>query len=160
MITVTRTLRAAAVGVILMAGASAAWAADFSLSVNTALQPQDPLFQGLNAFKENVEKRSDGKIAVRLFPGSQLGKDEDVLEQARAGAPVRIGAGMFDLPSLTLTYLLCEWAVRLVMIVVIPLRRPPESARSWLLLVLFLPIPALILYRLIGRASFPAWRKA
>ncbi|MAY29321.1 MAG: cardiolipin synthase [Aurantimonas sp.] len=67
---------------------------------------------------------------------------------------------MFDLPSLTLTYLLCEWAVRLVMIVVIPLRRPPESARSWLLLVLFLPIPALILYRLIGRASFPAWRTA
>ena len=90
MITVTRTLRAAAVGVILMAGASAAWAADFSLSVNTALQPQDPLFKGLNAFKENVEKRSGGKIAVRLFPGSQLGKDEDVLEQARAGAGVAV----------------------------------------------------------------------
>ncbi|MEF2549820.1 cardiolipin synthase [Aurantimonas sp. A2-1-M11] len=67
---------------------------------------------------------------------------------------------MFDLPGLTLTYLLCEWAIRLVMIVVIPSRRPPESARSWLLLVLFLPIPALILYRLIGRASFPPWRKA
>ena len=90
MSTVTRTLRAAAVGVILLAGGSTAWAADYTLSVNTALQPQDPLFQGLNAFKENVEKRSDGKIAVRLFPGSQLGKDEDVLEQARAGAGVAV----------------------------------------------------------------------
>ena len=66
---------------------------------------------------------------------------------------------MFDASHLTLAYLLAEWAIRLVMIVVIPLRRPPEAARSWLLLVLFLPIPAFILYRLIGRASFPAWRR-
>lgn len=87
---ISKTLRAAAAGVILMTGSSAALAADFSLSVNTALQPQDPLFKGLNAFKENVEKRSDGKIEVRLFPGSQLGKDEDVLEQARAGAGVAV----------------------------------------------------------------------
>ncbi|MCK5931187.1 MAG: cardiolipin synthase [Fulvimarina manganoxydans] len=66
---------------------------------------------------------------------------------------------MFDASHLTLFYLLAEWAIRLVMIVVIPLRRPPEAARSWLLLVLFLPIPAFILYRLIGRASFPTWRR-
>ncbi len=87
---IAKTLRAAAAGMILMAASSAAWAADYSLSVNTALQPQDPLFKGLNAFKENVEKRSGGKIEVRLFPGSQLGKDEDVLEQARAGAGVAV----------------------------------------------------------------------
>lgn len=60
---------------------------------------------------------------------------------------------------LALAYLLLEWAIRLVMVVVIPLRRPPEAARSWLLLVLFLPVPALILYRMIGRAGFPAWRR-
>ena len=58
--------------------------------MNSALQPQDPLFEGLNAFKANVEKRTDGKVAIRLFPGSQLGKDEDVLEQARAGAGVAV----------------------------------------------------------------------
>jgi len=29
-------------------------------------------------------------MAVRLFPASQLGKDEDLLEQARAGAPVAV----------------------------------------------------------------------
>ena len=28
-----------------------------------------------------------------------------------------------------------------------------------MLLVLFLPVPALILYRLIGRPRFPAWRR-
>lgn len=90
MTSMTRTLRAAAIGAVLAAASTAAWAADYTLSVNTALQPQDPLFQGLNAFKDNVGKRSGGKIEVRLFPGSQLGKDEDVLEQARAGAGVAV----------------------------------------------------------------------
>ncbi|MDY8107884.1 cardiolipin synthase [Fulvimarina sp. 2208YS6-2-32] len=66
---------------------------------------------------------------------------------------------MLDTSTFALIYLLAEWAIRLVMIVVIPLRRPPEAARSWLLLVLFLPIPALVFYRLIGRARFPAWRR-
>lgn len=67
---------------------------------------------------------------------------------------------MVEASHLALGYLLLEWAIRAVMIIVIPLRRPPEAARSWLLLVLFLPVPALLLYRLIGRASFPAWRRA
>ena len=55
-----------------------------------ALALQDPLFEGLNAFKAYVEKRTAGKVEIRLFPGSQLGKDEDVLEQARAGAGVAV----------------------------------------------------------------------
>lgn len=59
---------------------------------------------------------------------------------------------------LALLYFLPEWAVRLVMLVVVPLRRPPETARSWLLLFFFVPIPALILFRLIGSARFPKWR--
>lgn len=60
---------------------------------------------------------------------------------------------------LALAYFLLEWLIRLVMVFVVPLRRPPEAARSWLLLVFFLPVPALILYRLIGRPHFPAWRQ-
>jgi cardiolipin synthase len=60
---------------------------------------------------------------------------------------------------LALVYFLIEWSIRLVMVVIVPLRRQPEAARSWLLLVFFLPLPALILYRLIGRPRFPAWRQ-
>lgn len=67
---------------------------------------------------------------------------------------------MFDATHLALAYVLFEWAIRIVMLVVIPLRRPPEAARSWLLLAFFLPIPALVLFRLIGFARFPAWRRA
>ena len=67
-----------------------AYAADFTLNVNTALTVDDPLFKGLEAFRDNVAKSSNGKIEIKLFPGSQLGPDEDVLEQARAGAGVAV----------------------------------------------------------------------
>ncbi len=61
-----------------------------TLNVNSALTADDPLFKGLEAFKAGVEQRSGGRIAVKLFPSSQLGSDEDVLEQARAGAAVAV----------------------------------------------------------------------
>lgn len=66
---------------------------------------------------------------------------------------------MFDPSRLALIYLLIEWVIRLAMVVFLPLRRSPEAARSWLLLFLFLPVPALVLYRFIGRARFPQWRQ-
>ena len=70
---------------------SAAHAAgEYKLNVSSALTAEDPMFKGLNQFKAEVEKRSAGKIEVKLFPSSQLGPDEDVLEQARAGAGVAV----------------------------------------------------------------------
>ena len=75
---------------IVVAYGHNASAADYTLSVNTALNESDPLYSGLSAFVENVAKASDGRIEIKLFPGSQLGSDEDVLEQARAGAPVAV----------------------------------------------------------------------
>ncbi len=64
--------------------------ADYTLSVNTALATSDPLYKGLESFRDNVATASNGAIEVKLFPNSQLGSDEDVLEQARAGAPVAV----------------------------------------------------------------------
>lgn len=64
-----------------------------------------------------------------------------------------------DTNSLALAYYISEWAVRIAMLVIVPFRRTPEAARSWLLLVLFLPWPALFLYLLIGRPTFPRWRR-
>jgi tripartite ATP-independent transporter DctP family solute receptor len=78
------------VSVVSLVYISNAVAAGYRLNVNSALTTDDPLFKGLEAFKKNVEAKSKGKITVKLFPSSQLGKDEDVLEQARAGAPVAV----------------------------------------------------------------------
>jgi len=75
---------------VTFALASACAGAQTVLNVNTALTTDDPMYAGLERLKANVEKRSAGKLQVRIFPGSQLGKDEDVLEQARAGANVAV----------------------------------------------------------------------
>lgn len=64
--------------------------ADWPLNVITSLTTNDPMYHGLEKFKQEVETRSAGKITVRIFVGSQLGDDTDILEQARAGANVAV----------------------------------------------------------------------
>ncbi|MCB9994300.1 MAG: TRAP transporter substrate-binding protein DctP [Hyphomicrobiaceae bacterium] len=76
--------------VALAASAGMAFAADYTLNINTALATTDPLYKGLEALQANVAEASGGRLEVKLFPNSQLGPDEDVLEQARAGAPVAV----------------------------------------------------------------------
>lgn len=87
-------MKFSAIKALIAAGAVAftfpAFAADYTLSINTALTTNDPLYKGLESFRDAVAERSDGAIEVKLFPNSQLGPDEDVLEQARAGAPVAV----------------------------------------------------------------------
>ncbi len=80
-------LLSVAAGFMVCSGVNAA---PYTLNVNSALTAEDPLFKGLNQFKAEVEKRSAGQIEVKLFPSSQLGSDEDVLEQARSGAGVAV----------------------------------------------------------------------
>jgi len=79
-----------AAGVIALSNCSFALAADYTLSINTALTTTDPLYKGLESFRDAVAERTKGKVEIKLFPTSQLGSDEDVLEQARAGAPVAV----------------------------------------------------------------------
>src|SRR5579884_593488 len=51
-----------------------------------------------------------------------------------------------------------QWTIRLGMLAAVPFRRSSAAARSWLLLIFFLPIPGLLLFLLIGSPRFPAWR--
>lgn len=85
----TRLVALATIAAAIALGAPAR-AADWTLNVNTALSVDDPLYKGLEAFKAAVEQRTQKKLEVKLFPGSQLGPDEDVLEQARAGGSVAV----------------------------------------------------------------------
>ena len=77
-------------GGILATAATTAQAADYVLNVNTALAEDDPIYDGLERLASNVAEASGGKLEIRIFPGSQLGSDEDLLEQARAGANVAV----------------------------------------------------------------------
>jgi len=56
-------------------------------------------------------------------------------------------------------FFISEWAIRLVMVVVIPFRRTPAAAKGWLLLIFFEPWIGLLLYLLIGRPDLPRWRR-
>src|SRR6516164_6334958 len=56
-------------------------------------------------------------------------------------------------------FFVSEWAIRLVMVVVVPFRRTPTAAKGWLLLIFFEPWIGLLLYLLIGRAKLPGWRR-
>src|SRR5215203_3178203 len=51
-----------------------------------------------------------------------------------------------------------DWAIRLVMLPIVPTRRSPEAAKGWLLFIFFLPWVGLLLYVLIGRPRLPRWR--
>ena len=55
----------------------------------------------------------------------------------------------------TWTFFLSEWAIRLVMLAVVPFRRSPAAAKGWLLIIFFEPWIGLLLYALIGRPTMP-----
>lgn len=61
-----------------------------SLNVVTSLSSSDPMYKGLMRFKQLVETGSNGSLHVNLFIGSQLGNDDDILEQAMAGAGIAV----------------------------------------------------------------------
>lgn len=66
---------------------------------------------------------------------------------------------MFEWPVFAAFYFIVDWLVRVTFLVLAPLHRQPDTARSWILLALFLPIPAAFLYILIGQTRLPRWRQ-
>ena len=55
-------------------------------------------------------------------------------------------------------YYASEWVIRLAMLVYVPQRRTTAAARTWLLLIFFLPLVGLVLYWLFGRIYYPRRR--
>ena len=64
--------------------------AAYQLNVSIALSPQDPIAQAMESAKEAIAERSEGELTLQIFPNSQLGSDEDVIEQIRSGANIAI----------------------------------------------------------------------
>ncbi|MGX1307562.1 tripartite ATP-independent transporter DctP family solute receptor [Amorphus suaedae] len=64
------------------------FAADYTLRLGTVLAPGDPLVVGAEAMKKAVAERTDGKVEIQIFPSSQLGDTQDMMDQAQAGANV------------------------------------------------------------------------
>ena len=72
-----------------VAGSSAtAFGADYTLKLGSVLAPTDPLQVAAEGFRKSVAERTGGKVEVQLFPSSQLGDTQDMMDQAAAGANV------------------------------------------------------------------------
>ncbi|WP_245565655.1 C4-dicarboxylate TRAP transporter substrate-binding protein [Thalassobaculum salexigens] len=69
-------------------GFSATAQAETVLRIGTVLAPGDPMGQGLEKFKKDVEAATGGEVVIDVFHNSQLGDTTEMLDQARAGANV------------------------------------------------------------------------
>jgi tripartite ATP-independent transporter DctP family solute receptor len=59
-----------------------------SLKFNHVLSPKEPYHQGFLDWAKAVEARTKGGLKIDVFHSAQLGKEEDILEQIRAGANI------------------------------------------------------------------------
>lgn len=59
-----------------------------TLRIGTVLAPDDPMGQGLEKFKAEVEAATKGEVLIQVFHNSQLGDTTEMIDQARAGANV------------------------------------------------------------------------
>ena len=74
--------------VLGLACAAAHAQAKHSLKFNHVLGPKEPYHDGFVAWAKAVEARTKGGLKVDVFHSAQLGKEEDILEQIRAGANI------------------------------------------------------------------------
>jgi C4-dicarboxylate-binding protein DctP len=80
-----RKLFAAAIVALAMA-ARPAFAADIVIKFSHVVAPGTPKGKGAEKFKELAEKYTAGKVAVEVYPNSQLYKDKEELEALQLGA--------------------------------------------------------------------------
>lgn len=60
----------------------------YVLKFNHVLSPKEPYHEGFLKWAKAVEERTKGGLKIEVFPSAQLGVEEDILEQIRAGANV------------------------------------------------------------------------
>jgi len=78
----------ALLAVLLILGAGTAFAAEkttYTLRLATVVNPPHPWHEAANYLQQELEKRTDGAVKVRIFGGSQLGSDQSTFEEMRMG---------------------------------------------------------------------------
>ncbi len=74
--------------VMLMLFAASAVQAKYLLKFGHVLGPSHPYHAGFEKWAERVYERTDGELEIQVYHSSQLGVEEDILEQLRQGVPV------------------------------------------------------------------------
>jgi tripartite ATP-independent transporter DctP family solute receptor len=77
---------AAAPGVMMVPSRARAAAPQFSYKLGIALAPTHPTTARLKEAADAILRDSGGRLAIEVFPNSQLGSDTDMISQVRSGA--------------------------------------------------------------------------
>ena len=72
----------------LLTGSSALGQQKYVLKFNHVLGPKEPYHLGFQKWAKNVNEKTKGGLKIEVFHSAQLGVEEDILEQIRAGANV------------------------------------------------------------------------
>ena len=75
----------AMIGIITMTGCGSKEEEKLKVRIAHDNNVNTPLHKAFLKYEELVEERSDGKIDIILFPGSQMGSVQDTIEQCRRG---------------------------------------------------------------------------
>jgi C4-dicarboxylate-binding protein DctP len=103
-----RLFAAALAGLFLAASSTLAQAADTTLRITLQLPLKSHLGQNLVLFKDEVEKNSNGAIAVEIYDSAQLYKDKEVPQAVGSGA-IEMGVASLtryvgDIPAVDIFY--------------------------------------------------------
>lgn len=102
---------------VLMASTASGAFAEVKFALSTSQNATDPLAIAMEAAATRIKERTNGEIDVTVFPSSQLGSDNDVLEQIRNGAAIavlvdagRLAPFQKELGILSAPYLVDDWS--------------------------------------------------
>jgi tripartite ATP-independent transporter DctP family solute receptor len=60
----------------------------YELRFNHVLAEKEPFHKGFVSWAERVGERTDGNLTIEVYPASQLGVEEDIIEQIQDGAAI------------------------------------------------------------------------
>ncbi len=73
---------------VAIAGPTAQASPKFVLKFNHVLGPTEPYHLGFQKWAKSVEEKTKGGLKIEVFHSAQLGVEEDIIEQIRAGANI------------------------------------------------------------------------
>ncbi len=62
----------------------------YELKISTTQTNTSMIYQGLKAAADEIVEKTDGKVKVTVYPSSQLGAEEDMIDQAMAGMGIAV----------------------------------------------------------------------
>lgn len=76
--------------VMCFALTSVASAKSYELKISTTQTDSSMIYQGLQAAADEIMEKTNGEVKVTIYPSSQLGGEEDMIDQAIAGIGVAV----------------------------------------------------------------------